>query len=299
MSIDVNMLTGVLGIGVVSSTIMRYYRRWTDPSAGIRELDELIEDAEKELADSGRGKLLPAFVQALKNERDERQAYYVAYKRLIGDAKAVGVPGVIVQSLICIAFVGMLLPAIVIVELNVICDIGDPSKAFPILFAGLFLGLAVLLLCVPVSKGRRISDIFDHYASTVKRRQRECGADPAAWDENDIESIVKTARETKGWYENSRWLLGVTISVMTGVVVFHECGVYEPFVAMCVVLVDSIAFLAALGLCAYSCPGSHRGKAKVTDCGQGGQGMKSSKESGTSSRGAGAAGANEAGNGES
>lgn len=93
MGIDVNMLTGVLGVGVVSSAIMRYYRRWTDPSAGIRELNELIEDAEKEQDDSGQGELLPAFVQALKNERDERRAYYVAYKRLFGDAKAVGVPG--------------------------------------------------------------------------------------------------------------------------------------------------------------------------------------------------------------
>lgn len=295
MGIDVNMLTGVLGIGVVSSTIMRYYRRWTDPSAGIRELDELIEDAEKEQTDSGRGELLPSFVQALKNERDELRAYYIVYRRLINDKKAVSIPGAIVQSLICVFFAGMVLPSTIIAMFN----LGNANTAIPILFAGLLLGLAVLLLCVPVSKGRRISDIFDHYASTVKRRQRECGADPAAWDENDIESIVKTARETKGWYENSRWLLGVTISVMTGVVVFHECGVYEPFVAMRVVLVDSIAFLAAIGLCAYSCPGNHRGKAKVTDCGQGGQGMKSSKESGTSSRGAGAAGANEAGNGES
>ena len=298
MGIDVNMLTGVLGVGVVSSAIMKYYRRWTNPSAGIRELNELIEDAEKEQDDSGRGELLPAFVQALKNERDERRAYYVAYKRLFGDAKAVGVPGAIVQSLICIAFVGMYLPAIVILALKVRCGIGDTSKAFPILFAGLFLGLAVLLLCVPVSRGRRISDIFDHYASTDKRRQRECGPDSAAWDESDIESIVEKARKDKNLYENSRWFLGVSISAMTGVLVFQECGVYHPLAAMWIVIAASIAFLVAIVLCAYSCPGNRPGETKVTNCGQSGQGMKSTKESETSNRSVGTTGTNEVGNGD-
>lgn len=270
MGIDVNMLTGVLGVGVVSSAIMRYYRRWTDPSAGIRELNELIEDAEREQDDSGRGELLPAFVQALKNERDERRAYYVAYKRLFGDAKAVDVPGAIVQSLICMTFIGMVLPAAVIAMF----DLGDENRAFPILFAGLFLGLAVLLLCVPVSRGRRISDLFDHYASTDKRRQRECGPDSAAWDESDIESIVEKARKDKNLYENSRWFLGVSISAMAGVWVFQKCGVYHPLAAMWIVIAASIAFLVAIVLCAYSCPGNRPEETKVTNCGQSGQGMK-------------------------
>lgn len=294
MGIDVNMLTGVLGVGVVSSAIMRYYRRWTDPSAGIRELNELIEDAEKEQDDSGRGELLPAFVQTLKNERDERRAYYVAYKRLFGDAKAVGVPGAIVQSLICMTFIGMVLPAAVIAMF----DLGDENRAFPILFAGLFLGLAVLLLCVPVSRGRRISDIFDHYASTDKRRQRECGPDSAAWDESDIESIVEKARKDKNLYENSRWFLGVSISAMTGVLVFQKCGVYHPLAAMWIVIAASIAFLVAIVLCAYSCPGNRPEETKVTNCGQSGQGMKSTKESKTSNRSVGTNGTNEVGNGE-
>ena len=294
MGIDVNMLTGVLGVGVVSSAIMRYYRRWTDPSAGIRELNELIEDAEREQDDSGRGELLPAFVQALKNERDERRAYYVAYKRLFGDAKAVDVPGAIVQSLICMTFIGMVLPAAVIAMF----DLGDENRAFPILFAGLFLGLAVLLLCVPVSRGRRISDLFDHYASTDKRRQRECGPDSAAWDESDIESIVEKARKDKNLYENSRWFLGVTISAMAGVWVFQKCGVYHPLAAMWIVIAASIAFLVAIVLCAYSCPGNRPEETKVTNCGQSGQGMKSTKESETSNRSVGTNGTNEVGNGE-
>lgn len=294
MGIDVNMLTGVLGVGVVSSAIMRYYRRWTDPSAGIRELNELIEDAEKEQDDSGRGELLPAFVQALKNERDERRAYYVAYKRLFGDAKAVGVPGAIVQSLICMTFIGMVLPAAVIAMF----DLGDENRAFPILFAGSLLGSAVLLLCVPVSRGRRISDIFDHYASTDKRRQRECGPDFAAWDESDIESIVEKARKDKNLYENSRWFLGGSISAMTGVLVFQKCGVYHPSAAMWIVIAASIAFLVAIVLCAYSCPGNRPEETKVTNCGQSGQGMKSTKESETSNRSVGTNGTNEVGNGE-
>lgn len=294
MGIDVNMLTGVLGVGVVSSAIMRYYRRWTDPSAGIRELNELIEDAEKEQDDSGRGELLPAFVQALKNERDERRAYYVAYKRLFGDAKAVGVPGAIVQSLICMTFIGMVLPATVIAMF----DLGDENRAFPILLAGSLLGSAVLLLCVPVSRGRRISDIFDHYASTDKRRQRECGPDFAAWDESDIESIVEKARKDKNLYENSRWFLGVSISAMTGVLVFQKCGVYHPLAAMWIVIAASIAFLVAMVLCAYSCPGNRPEETKVTNCGQSGQGMKSTKESETSNRSVGTNGTNEVGNGE-
>ena len=294
MGIDVNMLTGVLGVGVVSSAIMRYYRRWTDPSAGIRELNELIEDAEREQDDSGRGELLPAFVQALKNERDERRAYYVAYKRLFGDAKAVDVPGAILQSLICMTFIGMVLPAAVIAMF----DLGDENRAFPILFAGLFLGLAVLLLCVPVSRGRRISDLFDHYASTDKRRQRECGPDSAAWDESDIESIVEKARKDKNLYENSRWFLGVSISAMAGVWVFQKCGVYHPLAAMWIVIAASIAFLVAIVLCAYSCPGNRPEETKVTNCGQSGQGMKSTKESETSNRSVGTNGTNEVGNGE-
>ena len=198
------------------------------------------------------------------------------------------------QSLICMTFIGMVLPAAVIAMF----DLGDENRAFPILFAGLFLGLAVLLLCVPVSRGRRISDLFDHYASTDKRRQRECGPDSAAWDESDIESIVEKARKDKNLYENSRWFLGVSISAMAGVWVFQKCGVYHPLAAMWIVIAASIAFLVAIVLCAYSCPGNRPEETKVTNCGQSGQGMKSTKESETSNRSVGTNGTNEVGNGE-
>lgn len=282
MGIDISVLTGVLGIDAVSSAIERYYRRWTDPSAGIRELNELIEDAEKERADSGRGELLPAFVQELRNERDERQAYYVVYKRLIGDRKAVDVPGAIVQSLICMTFIGMVLPATAIAMF----DLGDENRAFPILFTGLLLGLAVLLLCVPVSRGRRISEIFDRYSSTEKGNRHEPGANPA-WDENDVASIVEKARRSKGRYETPRWVLGVTMSVMTGIVVCYECkcGVYIPEIAMFVASVDSIAFLVALAFCVCSYRDDHLGGAKVGNTsGSNGRENKSSIESRTSNR---------------
>ena len=258
VSVDISVLTGVLGISVVSSTIMKYYRRWTNPAAGIHELNELIGETEKEQTDHEGEALLPAFVQTLRNERDELRAYYVVYRRLIDDRAAVNVPGGIVQSLICMFFAGMVLPSLMIVFL----DVGDDGTAFPILFAGSCLGLAVSLLCVPISRGRRISELFDQYSSTDRKKRRECGVDPG-WDESDIERIVEKARCSRKRYEYPRWILGLTMAVMMAVYVCHACGVYRPEVAMYVILADSVAFLAALAVCCSSNTSSAKGRQRT------------------------------------
>lgn len=190
-------------------------------------------------------------------------------------------------------FIGMVLPAAVIAMF----DLGDENRAFPILFAGSLLGSAVLLLCVPVSRGGE-SVIF---STITLRPTKGVSVSAVPISRHGTKAILRVLSKRR-----VRTRIFMKIPAGFGRLNLSDDRSFGLSEVRCVPSVgrhvDSDCRFDCISRChSFMCVLLSRNRpeeTKVTNCGQSGQGMKSTKESETSNRSVGTTGTNEVGNGE-